>query len=139
MKFEEAMFISSFISPRLSEIKHPSPPSLELKQCPSGHPNVIFNSDLHSTDVFLENKSCCAMDILLSATCFYKDHHHLLVLIYKLFRRMVVDAYVSIVPHASTSIADPVDTLCYSPYSLNDSAQCFIVKLGTTPPMIAAR
>jgi hypothetical protein len=52
---------------------------------------------------------------------------------------MVVDAYVSIVPHASTSIADPVDTLCYSPYSLNDSAQCFMVKLGTTPPMIAAR
>ena len=32
--------------------------------------------------------------ITLSATRFYEDHNHLLVLIYKFFRRMVVDAYV---------------------------------------------
>ena len=32
--------------------------------------------------------------ITLSATCFYEDHNHLLVLVYKHFRRMVVDAYV---------------------------------------------
>jgi hypothetical protein len=83
--FEEVKFVTLFVPPS---------PSFKLKQCPSGHPNVVFNSDLHSTDVFLENKSCCAMDILLSATCFYKDHNHLLVLVYKLFRRMVVDAYV---------------------------------------------
>jgi hypothetical protein len=29
-----------------------------------------------------------------SATRFYEDHNHLLVLVYKLFRRMVVDVYV---------------------------------------------
>ena len=32
--------------------------------------------------------------ITLSATRFCEDHNHLLVLVYKLFRRMVVDAYV---------------------------------------------
>jgi len=39
---EEVKFISPFISPRLSsEIEHPSPPPLELKQCPSGYPNIF--------------------------------------------------------------------------------------------------
>ena len=32
--------------------------------------------------------------IMLSATRFDEDHNHLLVLVYKLFRRMAVDAYV---------------------------------------------
>jgi hypothetical protein len=30
----------------------------------------------------------------LGATCSYRDHNHLLVLVYKMFRRMVVDAFV---------------------------------------------
>ena len=34
------------------------------------------------------------MDILLSDTCSYEDANHLLILISKLFRRMVVDAFV---------------------------------------------
>jgi len=32
--------------------------------------------------------------VLLHTMCFYKDHNHPLILISKLFRRMVVDAYV---------------------------------------------
>ena len=34
------------------------------------------------------------MDIVLSASCPYEDSNHLLILISKLFRRMVVDVYV---------------------------------------------
>ena len=34
------------------------------------------------------------MDILLSAICFHEDHNHLLILVSKLFKRMVVDAFV---------------------------------------------
>jgi hypothetical protein len=42
--FEEAKFISPFVSPRLSsETKCPLPPSLEPKPCPSGHPNVVLS------------------------------------------------------------------------------------------------
>jgi hypothetical protein len=45
-------------------------------------------------DISLENKNFGAMDILLSTTCSYEDHNHLLVLVYKLFRRMVMDAFI---------------------------------------------
>ena len=42
--------------------------------------------------------SCSLLEYLelitLSATSLYKDHNHLLVLVFKLFRRMVVDAFV---------------------------------------------
>jgi hypothetical protein len=44
---KEVKFVTPFV---------PSSPSLELKQCPSGHPNIVFNSGLHSTNVFPENK-----------------------------------------------------------------------------------
>ena len=45
-QFEEVKFISPFVS-HPCEIEHPSSPSLELKPCPSSHPNKNF----------------CAMDI----------------------------------------------------------------------------
>jgi len=83
--FEEVKFVTPFVL---------SSPLLELKQCPSGHPNVVLKNGLHSTNVFLENKNFCVMDILLSATCFHEDHNHLLILVSKLFKRMVVDAFV---------------------------------------------
>jgi hypothetical protein len=41
--FEEAKFISPFISPKLAcEIEHIPSSSLEPKSCPSGHPNVVL-------------------------------------------------------------------------------------------------
>ena len=83
--FEEVKFVTPF---------SPSSPSLELKQCPSGLPNIVLNSGLHSTDVFLENKNFYAMDILLSTPCPYEEHNHPSLLISKLFRRMVVDAFI---------------------------------------------
>ena len=110
----------------------PLSPSLELKTCPSGHLNIIFNSGLESINASLENKNSRAMDIhetltleskrrdsinehesfafetprvscslskspesiTLSAKCFYEDCNHLLILVSKLFKRMVVDAFV---------------------------------------------
>ena len=120
--FEEAKFISPFVSSRLSsETECPLPPSLEPEPCSSGYPNIV-----------LENKNFCAMDIpsastletkemnsidehesfsfetphvscslleslefiLLKTTCTYEDPNLLLILIHKLFRRMVVDAYI---------------------------------------------
>jgi hypothetical protein len=83
--FEEVKFITPFIPPS---------PSLELKQCPSSHPNVVLNSGLHSTDEFLENRNFYAMDMLLSSPCSYEEHNHLSLLVCKLFGRMVVDAYI---------------------------------------------
>jgi hypothetical protein len=83
--FEEVKFVTPFV---------PSSPSLELKQCPPSHPNGVLSSGLHSTDVFLGNINFYAMDLLLCAPCLNKDPNHLLILVSKLFRRMVVDAYV---------------------------------------------
>ena len=34
------------------------------------------------------------MDILLSTACTYEDYNLILILVHKLFRRMVVDAFV---------------------------------------------
>jgi hypothetical protein len=82
---EEVKFVTPFVSPS---------PLLKIKQCPSGHPNIILNSGLHSTNVFLENKSFYAIDILLSATSFHEDHNHLSPLVCKLFKRMVVDVFI---------------------------------------------
>ena len=87
--FEEVKFVTTFISPS---------PSLEHKPCPSGHQNVVLDGGRDSTlilnDIFLESKNFCAMDILFSPTCPYEDHNHLSIIIFKLFKRMVVDAYV---------------------------------------------
>ena len=41
-----------------------------------------------------ESKKFYTMDILFSPTCPYEDHNHLSILVFKLFKRMVVDAYV---------------------------------------------
>jgi hypothetical protein len=52
--FGEVKFITTFI---------PLSPSLELKTCPSSHPNIVFKSGLDSIDASLENKNSRAMDI----------------------------------------------------------------------------
>ena len=96
---EDVKFISLFISPKLAyETERSSSPSLKPKPCPSDHPNVVLNDGRDSTltihDVSFEKENVCAMDTLLSTTCFYEDPNHLLILVFKLFKRMVVDAFV---------------------------------------------
>ena len=91
-QFEEVKFISPFVS--LScEMKHPSSPSLEPKPCSLGRQDVVLDSSQDST-LILHNENFCAMDMLLSAPCPYEDSNHLLIPVSKLFKRMVVDAYV---------------------------------------------
>jgi hypothetical protein len=95
--FEEVKF--PFVSPKLScETEHASSPLLELKACPSGNRNVVLDNGREITvilhDISLENKNFGAMGILLSTTCSYENHNHLSVLVYKLFRRMVMDAFI---------------------------------------------
>ena len=66
-------------------------PTLELKKNDSTSKHEGFSFETPCV-------SCSPLDslelITFSATRFYKDHNHLLILISKLFRRMVVDAYV---------------------------------------------
>ena len=77
--FKEVKFISLFISPNLAyETERTPSQSLETKPCPSSNPNKNF----------------CAMDMLLSTPCPYEEHNHPSLLISKLFRRMVVDAFI---------------------------------------------
>jgi hypothetical protein len=87
--FEEVKFVTLFISPS---------PSLKPKPCPSGHPNFVLHDDQNSTlslhNKSLRNKNSCAMDMLLSTPRSYGEHNHLSLLVYKLFGRMVVDAYI---------------------------------------------
>jgi len=87
--FEEVKFVTPFVSPS---------PLLEHKPCPSGHPNVVLNNGQDTTltihDVSYEKENICAMDTLLSTTCFYEDPNHLLILVFKLSKRMVVDIFV---------------------------------------------
>ena len=69
--FEEVKFISPFVSLNLScETECPSPPSLEHKTCPSGHPNVVLDDGQDSTlivhDVSFKKVNICATDMLLS-------------------------------------------------------------------------
>ena len=110
--FKEVKFLSPFISSKLAyEIERPSPPSLEPKPCPSdqnlyamdnlGAPILVLkkndSTNKHEGSSFETPRISCSLLespelIMLSATCFYKDHNRLLV--YKLFRRMVVDAYI---------------------------------------------
>jgi hypothetical protein len=97
--FEEAKFISPFISPKLAdETKQSSSPSLEPKTCPSCHLNIDLGDGRDSTlikhDVSFEKENSYAMDMLLSAPCPYEDSNYLLILISKLFRRMVVNVFV---------------------------------------------
>jgi len=64
-------------------------PTLELKKIDSTneHERSSFETPCISCSL-LESPEL----ITLSATHFYEDHNHLLVLVYKLFRRMAVDA-----------------------------------------------
>ena len=97
--FEEVKFISPFVSPKLAyETEQSSSPSLEPKPCPIGHPNIVLNgqdSTLIVHDVSFKKGNSCAMDIVLSTACNYKDPNHLSILVSKLFKRMVVDAFVN--------------------------------------------
>jgi hypothetical protein len=53
--FEEVKFVSPFISPKLAcETECIPSPSLEPKSCPSGHPNVVLDSDRDSTLILYE-------------------------------------------------------------------------------------
>ena len=64
-------------------------PILELKKKNSSNKHEGFSFETPRV-------SCSLLEspelITHSATHFYEDHNHLLVLVYKLFRRMVVDA-----------------------------------------------
>jgi len=66
-------------------------PTLELKKNNSTNKHEGFPFETpHVSCSLLESLEL----ITLSATRFYEDHNHLLVLVNKLFRRMVMDAYV---------------------------------------------
>ena len=66
-------------------------PTLELKKNDSTNKHECSSFETpHIPCSLLESLEL----ITLSATRFYEDHNHLLVLVYKLFRRMAVDAYV---------------------------------------------
>ena len=97
--FNEVKFISPFIAHRFScETERASSPWLKLEPCLSSHQNVVLDSGRDSMlvlhDISFESKNFCAMDIVLSTTCNYKYPNHLSILISKLFKRMVVDAFV---------------------------------------------
>ena len=79
-------------------------PTLELEKndSTSKHEGFSFETPLISCSL-LESLEL----ITLSATCLYEDHNHLLVLICKLFKRMVVDAsiyYKYCKSHSSTVV-----------------------------------
>jgi hypothetical protein len=64
-------------------------PTLETKEDPTHeHESLIFGNH-HSSCSFLSPKL-----IMLSTMCLYEDPNLLSILVHKLFRRMVVDAYV---------------------------------------------
>jgi hypothetical protein len=95
--FKEVKFISLFVSPKNAyEIERPSSTSLKRKSCPSGHQRVVLDNGRDSTlippDLSLENENFYAMDISLSTTCLYGNL--LLIFVHKLFKRIVVDAFV---------------------------------------------
>jgi hypothetical protein len=119
---EEAKFISPFVSPRFpNETERPSSPSLKPKTCPSGQHDITLEKEnfwamdkLEAPNLELEmNESTNEHEhssfefprvsfsllespkfVVLSTTYSYEDHIHLMILVHKLFKRMVVDAYV---------------------------------------------
>jgi len=117
---EEVKFISLFIS-HPCEAEYPSSPSLGLNPCPSGQHDITLEKEnllamdkletstveLEMNDSTNEHESssfefpCVSCSLLaslelitLSTICFHENHNHISLLVYKLFRRMVVDAYV---------------------------------------------
>jgi hypothetical protein len=119
---EEPKFISPFVSPRLpSETEHPSSSSLKPKPCPSSQHDITLEKEnfwamdkLEAPTLELEMNestneherssfefprvSCSLLEspkfIVLSTAGSYEDHNHLVIVVHKLFKRMVVDAYV---------------------------------------------
>ena len=72
--FEEVKFVSSFISHKLScETERIPSPSLEPKSCPSGHPNVVLDSDRDSTLILHER--FCSMDMPKAPTLETKENN----------------------------------------------------------------
>jgi hypothetical protein len=69
--FEEAKFISPFVSKLAYETEHIPSPSLEPKSCPSSHPNVVLNNDRDSKLILHER--FCAMDMLIAPTLEIKE------------------------------------------------------------------
>ena len=69
----------------------PVTPTLEYKRKDSTyeHESFAFETPFDSCSLLESPKL-----VLLRATCFYEDRNHLLILISKLFKRMVVDAFV---------------------------------------------
>ena len=63
-----------------------------------GMGGFVLNDGRHSTliihDVSFKKENFSAMDIMRSTTCNYEDPNHLSILVSKLFKRMVVDAFV---------------------------------------------
>jgi hypothetical protein len=117
---EEVKFISPLIS-HPCEAKRPLSPSPKLEPCPSGQHNITLKKEnfwamdkleaptlqLKMYDSTNEHESfsfeflhvsCSLLEslelITLSATCFYEDPNLLLILICKLFKRIVMDAFV---------------------------------------------
>ena len=66
-------------------------PTLELEMNDSTNEHESFSFEFLCV-------SCSLLEslelIMLSATHFYEDHNHLLLLVSKLFRKMVVDAFI---------------------------------------------
>jgi hypothetical protein len=116
----EVKFICLFIS-HPCEAEHPSSPLPGLEPCPSGQHDITLEKEnllamdkLETSTIELEmnnstnehespsfefsHVSCSVLAslelITLSTICFHEDHRHISLLVYKLFRRMVVDAYV---------------------------------------------
>ena len=119
--FEDVKFICPFVSPKHAyETDRASSPSLEPKPCPSGYPNTILEKEnlcaMDISELTLETKrrdstyehenftfktpqvSYSLLKspelILLSTPCPYEEHNHPSLLVSKLFRRMVVDAFI---------------------------------------------
>ena len=69
----------------------PTASTLETKEMNSTDERESFSFDTpHVSCSLLESLEF----VLLKTTCTYEDSNHLLILVSKLFRRMVVDAYV---------------------------------------------
>ena len=68
----------------------PKAPTLETKKNSANEQENFFFEIPHISCSLSESPRF----VLLSARCFHENHNHLLVLIHKLFKRMVVDAYV---------------------------------------------
>lgn len=120
---EEVKLVSAFVSPKpishLYETERPPSPSSEFKPCPSGpmfhiesleeenfcamdlsqtlQPKIENSTNEQETFEFSQDSwphKESLESIAPSTTCSHQDHNHLLVLPSKMYRRVVVDAFV---------------------------------------------